>query len=37
MKTVKTSKRRKNPHHVGNNIPRTKIRQIKGGLKIFRK
>jgi len=33
----KTSKRRKNPYHVENNVPRTRVRKIKNGLKCFRK
>ena len=34
--TIKTSKRRKNPHHVANNVPRSRKRKINNGLKCFR-
>lgn len=30
------SKRRKNPHHVANNVPRSRKRKIINGLKCFR-
>jgi hypothetical protein len=35
---VKVIKKRnkKHPHHVGNNIPKSRKRVIKGGLKVFR-
>ena len=33
---AKYASKRKNPYHVGINIPRSRIRNIKNGLKCFR-
>ena len=33
---AKYASKRRNPHHVGINIPRSRIRNIKNGLKCFR-
>lgn len=33
---AKYASRRMNPYHVGENIPRSRIREIKNGLKCFR-